>query len=112
MGKLETRLVEHEVVHQQQIEVDRTRAVARPFADPSELALDVEQRREKLCRCERRLERHGRVEELRLVEVADRIGLPECRYRDDVDARPRVEQVDRTLERRRTIAEIRSEPYV
>ena len=47
VGKLEPRLVEHEVVHQQQVEVDRARPVPRPLAHPAELALDLEQRREE-----------------------------------------------------------------
>jgi len=38
--ELETRLVEHEVVHQEQVEVDRPGPIPWPLADPAQLALD------------------------------------------------------------------------
>ena len=112
MGQLQTRLVEHEVVHQQQVEVDGARPVPRPLADPAELAFDLEQRREERSGRQGRLHRHRGVEEPWLVEVADGIGLPERRHSDDIDLRPFGKELDRARQRRRPVAEIRSEPDV
>src|SRR3954451_2347543 len=71
MRKLEARFVEHEAVHQEQVQVDRAWPVAWPLAHPAELALDLEQRREEGGRRQGCLHRDGGVEEPGLVEVAD-----------------------------------------
>ena len=83
-----------------------------PVAHPPELPLDLEQRREERRRRQGGLDRDRRVEEPGLVEVADRVGLAERRHADDVDLRALAEELDRARQRRRPVAEIRSEPYV
>ena len=105
-------LVDRHALHEQQIEVDRPWPVPRPVARPAELALDVEQHDEELFRSERGLDRDRGVEEPRLVEVADGIGLAEQRDGDDVDPLLLAEQLYRARERGAPVAEVRSEPHV
>ena len=103
----EAGLVENLILVDEQVEVDRARAEARAVACASELALHVEQAVEQRAWLERGLEPGGAVEEARLVEVADRIGLAERRDGDDVLA----EQLERAAERRLPVAEVRAKPY-
>ncbi len=112
MGQLEPRLVELEAVHQQQVEVDRARAVSWPVAHPAELPLDLEQRREEGLRRERRVHRNGCVEEPGLIEVADGIRFPERRHGDDLHGRPLSEKLDRAGEGGNPVTKVRSEPDV
>ena len=83
MRKLEARLGDDEVVHQQEIEVDRPRPVALARARRAELLLDLEQGGEERRRRQGGVERDRRVEEPGLVEEPHRIGLAERRDRDD-----------------------------
>ena len=112
MRELEAGLVDREPVHQQEVEVDGSRAVPRPRAHPPELPLDLEQRREEGRRSQRGIDRDRCIEKSRLVEKPHGIGLPERRHRDDVDLRTLVEELDRACQRRRPVTEVRSEPYV
>src|SRR4029078_5991083 len=94
----------------EQVEVDRARAVARPLAHAAELLLHGEQLIEEICRRERGLDRDGAVEEARLVEVADGIGLPERRDGDHLDTGSLFQQLDGALQRRLAVREIRAQP--
>jgi subtilisin family serine protease len=82
---LEPRLVDPVVSVEQEIEVERARPLlghGRPVA--SEVALQVEQRLEKLPRRQLRLQLDGTVEEARLVDVPDGLGVAERGNADDL----------------------------
>src|SRR5262249_57823726 len=81
-------------------------------AGATELPLDGEERVEQLPRCKRGLDGDRAVEERRLVEVSDRVGLAEARDGDDLDPRHPTEQLDGVGQRRRAIAEVRPETDV
>ena len=73
------------VAVEEQIEIDRARAEARPAAVAAEAPLDVLEPLEQRARRELGAERRRGVQEPRLILVADRIGLPERRDRVDLD---------------------------
>ena len=93
-------------------EVDCPRPVPLPGAHTSELLLDLEQGCEQRRRGQRGVDSHRRVQESGLVEEADGIGFAKRRNGDDVDLRALPEELYRARQRRRPVAEIRSEPYV
>jgi Subtilase family len=84
--QLEARLVDLLGVVEQEIEVEGARALGRPDrAISPEAGLDGQQQAEQLPRGELRPELGGSVQEPRLVEVTDRIGLLERGEGDHVD---------------------------
>ena len=103
----QARLVDRLLAVEQEVEVDRARAVARPRPTlAAELALDLEQAVEQLAWAELCLDlRHG-VEERRLVLVAPRLRLADRRQPAGADALGRLP--DRPL----AVAEVRAEPDV
>ena len=106
------RLVDDDVVYQEEVEVDRPRAVPRPEARATELPLHLEERSERVAWRELRLDLDGAVEEGRLVEVADGIGLAERGDGDDLDPRLAPEQLDGAGQRRGAVTEVRPEADV
>ena len=106
------RLVELRVREEEQVEVDRPRAEPRPLAGPAEPLLDGEERVEEAARVELRLHRRRRVEEARLVDLADRLRFAKGRNGDDPYAGRRVERRERGPHRRLAIAEVRADPDV
>ncbi len=92
----EARPLEGLIPVEQEIEIDRARAPAR--AHPSfatQVALDREQPVEQVRRGELRVDRNRAVQEARLVDEPDRIGLAKTGDGHDLDLRIRLEQVDR-----------------
>ena len=71
-----------------------------PCACPAELGLDREQQVEQRSGSELGVEGRGGVQEARLVEEPDRVGLAEGRDGGDVDLRVEGEHVDRAPDRR------------
>jgi subtilisin family serine protease len=106
----EPRLVDHDPVDEQQVEVDRPRTKARAVAGAPECQLDAEQGHEELGRRKGRLELRRRVQEGRLLEVAHRLGLAKRGHRSDAYAVEAVEQRDRCAERRLAVADVRAKP--
>ena len=110
MRHVQARDVDRLVAVEEQVEVDRARAEARAAAaDAAEAALDVEEEREEVSCAELGLDLRGGVQEARLVEVADRLRLPEGRHGAELEARLGREQVERPPKRRLPLAEVRSE---
>ena len=105
------RLANRLVAVQEQVEVDRPRAEARAVAHPAESALDVEEPGEELRRRKLRLDLGGRIQEARLVEESDRVGLAEGRDAPQLDAGLASEQLERLPERRLAVAEVRAEAH-
>src|SRR5262245_21844928 len=112
MRDREPRLVDHLVSVEEEIDVDRTRAVSRPGPLAPEPALDGKKTGQELERSVDRLDPIGRVQEARLVEIADGVGLAEGRHRDDADARVLPEKPDGLPEVLLSFPEIRAERYV
>jgi len=108
----EVGLVENEVAVEEEIEVHRARSEARPGPLASKGAFHAEKALEKRARLEIRLERGGAVQEPRLVEIADGLGLAQGRHRDDLDARVLGEELERPPQRGLAIAEVRAESNV
>src|SRR5262245_52032472 len=79
MRHFEAGLVDAPVAVEQQVEVDRTRPPARPFANAPEVALDLEQPVEQRARRAIGVELCDRVQEARLVGEAPRLGLADGR---------------------------------
>lgn len=92
----QSRRVECQLVEEQQVEVDGARAVARPNPSAAELPLDCEERAQELLRRERGVHRDGGVEEPRLLEEPDRVGLANARHREDLDSGLPPEELHRT----------------
>ena len=107
----EPRLVDRLVAVEEKVEVDRPRPEPRPGALAPERALDREQPFEELPGREIRLDEAGGVQKPRLVDVPDRIGLPEPGDRDDADVGA-VEQLERAPEAALTVAEVGPEADV
>jgi hypothetical protein len=108
----EPRLVDHLLSVEQEIEVDRARAISRPGPLAPEPALDAEETSEELERSVDRLDRTGRIQEARLVQVADGIGLAEGRHGADAEARLLAEEPNGLSEIPLPISEVRAERYV
>ena len=64
----EAGLVDRALPEEEQVEVDRARPPARPFAHAAERALDVEQAIEQLARRQVGLQLRDGVQERRLIE--------------------------------------------
>ena len=79
---------------------------------PPERPLDSEERIEELAGGQGRLDRDGSIQEERLIDNADGIGLAQRRNRDHGHALDGCQQPDRLLESPLAIAEIRSEADV
>ena len=88
MGQRQTRLVSDLVAVEEQVEIDRPRAVAH-VADTPEALLDVEQPLEKLPRRQVGRDLDSAVQERPLLDRPDRLGLAQPRDGDDLDPRPR-----------------------
>src|SRR4051794_22032966 len=112
MRQREACFFEDDVFDEQGIEIDRPWGLRLARSNAPELLLDLEQCLQELCRREGGAHRGRAVEESRLVEITDRIGLAERRDRHDLDAASLVEELDGALERRSPIAEVRSEADV
>src|SRR6476659_10440586 len=111
MRNLEARLVDRSVAVEQQVEVDGSRAEARPVAsDATEAALDRKQALEQLAGAQRRVELGGAVEETRLVLVPDGVGLAQGRDRDDADSVLGREQPQCALDLTPWILKVRAQP--
>ena len=113
MRERQPRLVDRDALHQQQVEVDRPRPVARP------------RRASGRARARPRAARRGapagrsevsiataRVEEPRLVEIADGIGLAKRRDGDDLDPGRSPSSSSARASVARPVAEVRPEPHV
>src|SRR5581483_6725689 len=113
MGDLQAFLTNLEVVVEQEIEVEGAWAPARdgvPVA--AESGLDPKQRGEQLAGRKLGVHDGSAVQEPRLIEVPDRVGLAEARDRDEVDSgRPR-ELVERGANGRLALAEVGAEAEV
>src|SRR5207244_5045280 len=105
----EPGLGQAQVVVEQEVEVARARAERRAAARAAEGALDLEQGEQECVRRQLGLERGGGVEEARLVEVADRIGLSERGDRGELELAVRPERVEGRAEHRLAVAEVRAE---
>ena len=77
MRHMEARLVDRLLAVEEEVEVDRARAEARARPLAAQRLLDGEQPIQELTWRERRLELRRAVQEARLLEVADGIGLAE-----------------------------------
>jgi len=108
----EARLVDFLVAVEEQVEVERARAVLAGSADATEALLGREEPAEELARAERRLELGGAVEEERLRADADGLGLAQRGDGDDLDPLLLGERRERSANRRLTIAEIRAKADV
>ncbi len=108
----EPGLVHGDALDQQQVEIHGAWSISRSLACPAELTLDMQQRAEQCLRRQRRLDGDCSVEEPRLVEVPDRIRLPERRDRNDRDLCLVPEELERARKRSSPVAQICSEPDV
>jgi hypothetical protein len=108
----EPGLVDHLVAVQEQIEVDRTRTVSRPGPIAPEPALDGKKTSQELERSVDRLDGTGRVQEARLIDVADWIGFAEGRHRNDPDALLLAQEPNALPEVLLSISEVRAKRYV
>src|SRR3954451_6625644 len=111
MGQLEPRDLQLQVVVEQEIEVDRARAVPQG-AHPAQLLLDLEQPAQDGLRGELRVDRRSAVQEARLVLDADRVRPAQRRDGGDTDRGSRPQEVERLADRRLRIAQVRAEPDV
>src|SRR4051794_25320583 len=102
----------YEVAEQQDVDVDGPRAVPRPPRLAAEIALDGLAGVQQLLGAERGLDAQARVQEARLVEdLADRVGVVGRRAREHLDAAGR-QRVDRGLEVRAPVADVRAQAEV
>jgi Subtilase family len=102
----EARLVDELPPVEEPVEVDEPRAVARPLPRPPELPLHLEERAEEVARPELGLEPRSRVQEFRLVEMADGLGLAEGRDGVDANALAGAEELEGAPERRLTLSQV------
>ena len=107
----QTRLVEHDIAVDQQVEVDGPRTEAL-VADPPEPALDLEERSEQVARPKSRVERDGAVQEPRLLDRSPRLRLAKRRDLDHLDGGLRPKRGDRVRDQALTIPEVRPQPDV
>jgi Subtilase family len=109
MRHAQSLLVHLTIAVQQEIEVDRARPVALARPDATQIPLDREQPVEECPRLEVGGEPSGSVDEPGLVEDAYRVRLPKLRNLLQLDAGFRGEQLQRPLNVRLTVAEIRTD---
>src|SRR5436305_1304888 len=109
--QLESRQLELHLVVEEQVEVDRARAVARR-ALAAELLLDLEQPVEKHDRGQLRVDRGDAVQEPRLVDEADRLRLAQGRECDEPHLRRLRDELDGTMDRRLRVADVGAEADV
>ena len=108
MRNREVGIVGAPVVDEQHIDVERPRSPSlRAFARRE--LLDQLTLVEQLVRVEVGLDRDDRVQVRVLRRAADRRGLVHARHRDDANAGNARERVDRELEVREPVAEVRAE---
>jgi hypothetical protein len=112
MRNLEARLLDDGVAVEQEVEVDRPGPEPWPVTHTSELALDGEHPLEELAGREVGHQRGRAVQEPRLLDVADRIGFSERRDADDLDLLLSAQTLERGVDGRLPIAEIRADAYV
>src|SRR5579871_982486 len=108
----EPGLVDLLVSVEEQVAVERARAVLARSPGAAEALLGREQPVEELASRERRLELGGAVEEERLRADADRLRLAQRRDGDDFDPVLLGERLERGADRRLAVAEIRAQPDV
>jgi len=113
MGDLEPRLVDLGLAVEEQVEIERSRALGGDEGPVSpEPGLDGEQEVQELSGLEAALEGRGPVQEARLVGVADGRRVDEPRNCDELDALGGVELGERGPDRRLAVAEIGAEADV
>src|SRR5205809_482561 len=112
MRDAQARLIHDLVVVDEYVEVHGSRPPAHAAPHAAGRLLDAEQHVEQLAGGERGLDGRRPVQEERLVDEPDRVGLAEGRHGRDLDSRLFREQLDRPAERRLPVSEIRSESYV
>ena len=111
MRNPQARLVDDLVAVEEEVEIDRARAVALG-ADATETLLGGEEPVEYLPWCESRLEPRGRVQKARLLDDADRIGLANRRDGDDLDVVVGLQPVERLANQALAVAEVRPDADV
>jgi len=110
VGKLEARLADLLRVVEQEIEVERPGALGRPGRPvPSKPGLDGEQEVEQVSWGELGPKLGGAVEEARLVEIADRLGLLERRDGDHLHPVRAAELGDGRADRGLAVTEVRAQ---
>jgi hypothetical protein len=110
MRHFETGLRDRLLAVEQEIEIERARALERrgcPVA--AEGPLELEQRGQKRLRREGRLEFHRAVEEAGLVQVADRLRVAKARDLSHFRPGEAAEPAHRRTQRRLAVAEVRAE---
>ena len=108
----ELGLVDSLVAVEEEVEIDRPRAEARAGAITPELEFDCVEPGEERPRGKGRAKRRRAVQEARLVEVPDRIGLTQGRDGDDVDVAARGEPIERAADRLLAFAQVGSKSDV
>jgi subtilisin family serine protease len=108
----QARLLDDLLPVEEQVEVDRARAVALAHTHAAELALHPEQAVEQLPRRELGADLRGGVDEVRLLEEPDRLRFAQLRNGYDLDVRVGSEQVERPADVPLTVAEIRADTHV
>ena len=111
MRHTQARLVDHLPAVDEQIEVDRARSPAL-LAHAAEHPFDLEQEIEELPRRARRVHRDRPVQEGRLVDDADGLGLAKLRDGKHGDAVGLTEELHRSEKRPLALPEIGAEPDV
>src|SRR4051794_37844515 len=109
--QLEARQLELHLVVEEQVEVDRPRAVARP-ALAAELLLDLEQPVEEHDRGELRLDGGDAVQEARLVDDADRLRLAQRGEGGEPHLRRLRDELDGAVDRGLRVADVGAEADV
>jgi subtilisin family serine protease len=108
----QARLVDDLVAVEQEVQVDRPWAVPLAAPDASKLLLDHQQALQEWAWSELRRQPDGRVEETRLVDDADGIGLADRGHSLDLQLGIAGEKRKRVADRRVALAEIRTDADV
>ena len=111
MRHAQARLVHDQVAVHEQVEVDRPRSPAL-FSHPPQRLLDPEQKLEQRARRQRRVDPHRAIQEARLVDHPDRIGLAQLRHREHLDVVRFGQKIDGAQQRHLARADVRAEPDV
>jgi subtilisin family serine protease len=99
-----------DVVVEQQVEIDRPRAVPPPLPHTAQRLLDLQKHVEQRDGRKRRLDPHRRIEERRLLEEADGIGLAKRRDTVQRHSRQRREGSECGVDRPLPCTEVRTDP--